>query len=63
VILLGMCLALHKGLSEYQSGQTFQLQIEDYKGPEFRTGFTRKMPTFGRRKIWLKSHEPRTGRQ
>jgi choline/glycine/proline betaine transport protein len=62
VILLGMCYALHKGLSEYQSGQTFELQIEDYEGPEFRTGYTRKMPTFGRRKIWLKVPEPRSKR-
>jgi choline/glycine/proline betaine transport protein len=62
LILLGMCYALHKGLSEYQSGQTFELQIKDYEGPEFRTGYTRKMPTFGRRKIWFKGPEPRTGR-
>jgi len=62
LILLGMCFALHKGLSEYQSGQTFELQIKNYEGPEFRTGYTRKMPTFGRRKIWLKAPESRTGR-
>ena len=57
IILLGMCLELHKGLSDYKSGQSFELQIEDYQGPEFRTGYTRKMPTFGRRKFWLKTAE------
>jgi choline/glycine/proline betaine transport protein len=57
IILLGMCYALHKGMAEYQSGQSFQLQIEDYEGPEYRTGYTRKMPTFGRRKFWLKGPE------
>jgi choline/glycine/proline betaine transport protein len=53
VILLGMCYALHKGMVEYQSGQTFRLSIDDYEGPEFRTRATRKMPTFGRRQFWV----------
>jgi choline/glycine/proline betaine transport protein len=52
-VLLGMCYALHKGMAEYQSGQTFRLSIDDYSGPEFRTGVTRKMPTFGRRRFWV----------
>jgi choline/glycine/proline betaine transport protein len=53
VILLGMCYALHKGMVEYQSGQSFRLSIDDYEGPEFRTRATRKMPTFGRRQFWV----------
>ncbi|MGA7978762.1 MAG: BCCT family transporter [Chromatiaceae bacterium] len=53
VILLGMCYALHKGMVEYQGGQTFRLSIDAYEGPEFRTGATRKMPTFGRRQFWV----------
>jgi len=53
IILLGMCWALHRGLSQYQTGQGFELSLDDYKGPEFRTHATRKMPTFGRRQIWL----------
>jgi choline/glycine/proline betaine transport protein len=63
LILLGMCIALHKGMAEYQSGQTFEIKMEDYEGPEFRTGYTRKMPTFGRRKFWLSAAERRTGRR
>jgi choline/glycine/proline betaine transport protein len=53
VVLLGMCYALHKGMAEYQTGQTFHLSLEDYRGPEFRTSATRKMPTFGRRQFWV----------
>jgi choline/glycine/proline betaine transport protein len=53
VILLGMAYALHKGLAEYQSGQTFRLSIAQYEGPEFRTRATRQMPTFGRRQFWV----------
>jgi choline/glycine/proline betaine transport protein len=56
IILLGMAWSLHRGLSQYQTGQTFELSLTDYKGPEFRTHPTRKMPTFGRRQIWL--HKP-----
>ena len=57
IILLGMCYALDKGMAEYQSGQTFELKLHEYEGPEFRTGYTRKMPTFGRRRIWIKPPE------
>lgn len=63
VVLLGMCYALHKGMAEYTSGQTFQLQMAEYRGPEFRTGYTRKMPTFGRRKFWIKAPELRSARE
>ena len=40
----------------HRPSQTFELSLTDYKGPEFRTHATRKMPTFGRRQIWL--HKP-----
>jgi choline/glycine/proline betaine transport protein len=56
IILLGMAWALHRGLCQYQTGQTFELSLGNYEGPEFRTHATRKMPTFGRRQIWL--HKP-----
>ncbi len=59
VILLGMAYALHKGMSEYKSGQTFSIEMENYQGPEFRTGYTRKMPTFGRRRFWVSGPERR----
>jgi choline/glycine/proline betaine transport protein len=53
IVLLGMCYALHKGLAEYQGGQTFSLSSEAFEGQEFRTRATRRLPTFGRRKIWI----------
>jgi choline-glycine betaine transporter len=59
VILLGMCYALHKGLSEYKTGQTFNISLEDYEGPEFRTAATRRMPTFGRKRFWVGPSERR----
>ncbi|MFN2165299.1 MAG: BCCT family transporter, partial [Anaerolineae bacterium] len=59
IILLGMCYALHKGLAEYKSGQTFKIEMENYEGPEFRTGYTRRMPTFGRKKFWVAGPERR----
>ncbi|EXJ14447.1 BCCT family transporter [Imhoffiella purpurea] len=54
IVLLGMCYSLRKGLHEYRSGQTFKLSMDDYDGPEFRTRATRRMPTFGRRQIWVR---------
>ena len=63
IILLGMCYALDKGMAEYQSGQTFELKLHEYEGPEFRTGYTRKMPTFGRRRIWIKPPERQSRRR
>jgi choline/glycine/proline betaine transport protein len=62
LILLGMCYALHRGLDDYQRGQTFSISLEDYQGPEFRTGYTRRMPTFGRRTFWLGPAERRPRR-
>jgi choline/glycine/proline betaine transport protein len=53
VVLLGMCYALHKGMDDYRSGQTFALSNEAFEGQEFRTRATHRLPTFGRRKIWL----------
>jgi choline/glycine/proline betaine transport protein len=53
VILLGMCYALHKGMAEYQTGQTFHVSLQQYEGPEFQTRATRRMPTFGRRQFWI----------
>jgi choline/glycine/proline betaine transport protein len=53
IILLGMCWSLHLGLVHYKTGQGFELSLQDYRGPEFRTQATRKMPTFGRRQFWL----------
>jgi len=52
VILLGMCVALHKGLAEYKEGQSFELSTEDVKTREFRTRPSAKLPTFGRRRFW-----------
>ncbi|MGD8310628.1 MAG: BCCT family transporter, partial [Chromatiales bacterium] len=52
-ILLGMCYSLHKGLSEYKTGQGFNISLEGYQGPEFRTSATRRMPTFGRKRFWV----------
>jgi len=57
VVLLGMIVALHKGLAEYREGQTFRVALEEYEGPQFRTSLTRKLPTFGRRRFWLGSLE------
>jgi len=53
VVLLGMCVALRKGLDEYRGGQTFTVSSEVYEGIELRTRPTRSLPTFGRRKIWI----------
>jgi choline/glycine/proline betaine transport protein len=63
IILLGMCFALHKGMSEYQSGQTFEISLDGYQGPEYRTGYTRKMPTFGRRTFWIGAPERKARRE
>ncbi|BCA81173.1 BCCT family transporter [Desulfuromonas sp. AOP6] len=52
VILLGMCVALHKGLAEYKEGQSFELSIDGARTREFRTRPTAKLPTFGRRRFW-----------
>ena len=52
VILLGMCVALHKGLAEYKEGQSFKLSIGDAKTRELRTKPTAKLPTYGRRRFW-----------
>ncbi|KAA6184545.1 BCCT family transporter [Thiohalocapsa marina] len=54
IILLGMCWSLHLGLVHYKTGQGFELSLQDYEGPEFRTHATRKMPTFGRRQFWMR---------
>lgn len=62
VILLGMCWALHRGLNQYQSGQSFALSLTDYQGPEFRTHATRKLPTFGRRQFWVRGQTDRQAR-
>ena len=59
-VLLGMCYALHKGMDEYRVGQTFSLSSEAFEGQEFRTRATRRLPTFGRRKIWLGGAAPET---
>ncbi|MBK1703951.1 BCCT family transporter [Halochromatium glycolicum] len=53
IILLGMCWSLHLGLVHYKTGQTFELNLGGYEGPEYRTHATRKMPTFGRRQFWV----------
>src|SRR5690606_6624378 len=53
VVLLGLCVALRKGLDEYRGGQTFTVSSEVYEGIELRTRPTRSLPTFGRRKIWI----------
>jgi choline/glycine/proline betaine transport protein len=53
VVLLGMCYALHRGMHEYREGQTFSVALEQYKGDEYRTRVTRRMPTFGRRTFWI----------
>ena len=56
VVLLGMCYALHKGMDEYHGGQTFSLPSEAFEGRELRTRATSRLPTFGRRKIWIGGH-------
>lgn len=56
VILLVMCYALHRGLDEYREGQTFSLSSEAFEGQEFRTRATQRLPTFGRRRIWIGPH-------
>ena len=55
LVLLGMIFALHKGLDEYREGQSFHIALEEYQGPEFVTGSTRKLPTFGRQRFWIGS--------
>jgi choline/glycine/proline betaine transport protein len=55
IVLLGMCYALHRGMSEYREGQTFSIALEQYKGKEYRTRATRGLPTFGRRTFWVKT--------
>jgi choline/glycine/proline betaine transport protein len=52
VILLGMCVALHKGLGEYKEGQGFELSTEDVKIPKLRTRPSTKLPTYGRKRFW-----------
>ncbi|EGV30827.1 choline/carnitine/betaine transporter [Thiorhodococcus drewsii AZ1] len=62
IILIGMCWSLHLGLVHYKTGQGFELGVQGYEGPEFKTHATRKMPTFGRRQFWLtESLQRRTG--
>ena len=58
IVLLGMCWALHRGMSHYQSGQAFSVSIAEYDGPALRTTATRRMPTFGRRQCWLPAPRP-----
>ncbi|TVQ93719.1 MAG: BCCT family transporter [Chromatiaceae bacterium] len=58
VILLGMAVSLHRGLNQYQTGQAFAVTLGDYQGPQFRTAPTRKLPTFGRRQLWLRRPGP-----
>jgi choline/glycine/proline betaine transport protein len=53
IILLGMCWALYKGLHEYQTGQSFSVNMNDNTVQQFSTRATRKMPTFGRRQFWV----------
>jgi choline/glycine/proline betaine transport protein len=57
IVLLGMCYALHKGLNEYREGQTFSLSLDQYKGREYHTRITQRMPTFGRRTFWVGSEQ------
>lgn len=52
VILLGMCLSLHKGLVEYIEGQSFELSIKGVKTRKLRPKPTAKLPTYGRRRFW-----------
>ena len=64
VVLLTMCYALHKGLDEYREGQTFSVALEQYKGQEYRTRMTQRMPTFGRRTFWIgAADQKRKGKQ
>jgi choline/glycine/proline betaine transport protein len=58
IVLLGMCWALQRGMSHYQSGQAFSVSIAQYDGPALRTTATRRMPTFGRRQFWLPAPRP-----
>ncbi|MBK1649779.1 BCCT family transporter [Rhabdochromatium marinum] len=53
IILLGMCWALYKGLHEYQTGQSFSVNMKESTVQQFNTRATRKMPTFGRRQFWV----------
>ncbi|MDT8422116.1 MAG: BCCT family transporter [Desulfuromonadales bacterium] len=52
VVLLGMCVSLHKGLGEYKEGQSFELSTDEVKTREFRTRPSTKLPTYGRRRFW-----------
>ncbi|MGE4343592.1 MAG: BCCT family transporter [Geoalkalibacter sp.] len=52
IILLGMCVALHKGLGEYKEGQGFELSTEDVRIPKLRTRPSTKLPTYGRKRFW-----------
>ncbi len=51
LVLLGMCVALHKGLNEYKEGQSFEITPES-KPREFRVRPTDKLPTYRRRRFW-----------
>ncbi len=53
IILLGMCVALYKGLHTYQTGQSFQIDFKTEDGRQVNTQATRTMPTFGRRQFWV----------
>jgi len=52
VILLGMCIALHKGLAEYKEGQSFELSFDGAKTRELKPRAAKKLPTFGRKRLW-----------
>ncbi len=52
VILLGMCVSLHKGLGEYKEGQSFELSFDGAKTRELKPLAAEKLPTFGRKRLW-----------
>jgi choline/glycine/proline betaine transport protein len=52
VILLGMCVSLHKGLAEYKEWQSFELSFEGAKTRELKPRAAKKLPTFGRKRLW-----------
>ncbi len=52
VILLGMCVSLHKGLAEYKEGQSFELSFDGAKTRELKPFAAEKLPTFGRKRLW-----------
>ena len=51
-VLLGMCVALHRGLVDYKEGQGFSLSTDEVKIREYDTRPAERLPTYRPRLFW-----------